>query len=268
MKVHFATANLHYLAVLQKHVNYTLFSYHYIKDLKVSDQKEIIRLLNLARHAIVDSGLFTLMFGGDKSKPKSQTEIYSLMVAYANFIKSSGYRHSFVEFDVQKIFGSDVAWEFRKDLRRLSNPNNTIINVYHLEDGNPDKLISFSDYVAVSVPELRIHCSKKELIATGDYILKKALRKGIRVHMLGCTQSSLIKRWNVAYSCDSSSWLSALRYGELKTDSKTVSEIKTKALFDTFHSIDISKQQATLAIAAKSAAISLTTYEKYAGNQA
>ena len=63
-----------------------------------------------------------------------------------------------VEVDCQKILSPEIAWKFRKEMKRLL-PDNRIINVFHLEDGKKglDRLIDFSDYIAISVPELRIH---------------------------------------------------------------------------------------------------------------
>ena len=44
---------------------------------------------------------------------------------------------------------------------------NRIINVFHIEDGQKglDRLIEYSDYIALSVPELRI-LKKKEYLYT------------------------------------------------------------------------------------------------------
>ena len=61
-----------------------------------------------------------------------------------------------VEIDCQKVLGVEDAWYFRERMRRrLKNPQ---INVFHFEDGRRglDRLIDFSSYIALSIPELRI----------------------------------------------------------------------------------------------------------------
>ena len=75
-----------------------------------------------------------------------------------------------------------------------------ILNVYHLEDGNPDKLIDFSDYICVSVPELRFNVSRKELLRITRYISQKAVAKNKKVHLIGCTDLKMMKEMKNAIS--------------------------------------------------------------------
>jgi len=117
---------------------------------------------------------------------------------------------------VQKKLSSEVAWEFRKEMKSTITKG-TIINVYHLEDGNPDALIDHADYIAISLPELRFCLSDKERWNLTKYIATKATLKGKRVHLLGCTEKKYLQYFSFCFSCDSTSWLSPLRYGEIKT---------------------------------------------------
>ena len=50
-----------------------------------------------------------------------------------------------------------------RENERNTFPNNRIINVFHKEDGKKglERLIEFSDYIAISVPELRVIGTKK-----------------------------------------------------------------------------------------------------------
>ena len=50
----------------------------------------------------------------------------------------------------QKLLGTDLAWELRKEMRDQL-PNNRIINVFHFEDGKYglDRLIEFAEYIAI-----------------------------------------------------------------------------------------------------------------------
>ena len=108
------------------------------------------------KHVIQDSGLFTLMFGARKGK-KDESLINKWYDALIEFTLAHGMPVTCVEVDCQKVLGVDKAWEFRERMRN-DLPNNRIINVFHLEDGQKglDRLIEFSEYIAISVPELRI----------------------------------------------------------------------------------------------------------------
>ena len=57
---------------------------------------------------------------------------------------------------------------------KIELPDNRIINVFHIEDGMKglDRLIEFSDYIAVSVPELRILGKKNHTVKLAHYIKK------------------------------------------------------------------------------------------------
>lgn len=183
---------------------YLLESYYYLKD-NLSHATTIIPKLNQCKHAIIDSGLFTMMFGADKDKVITRQDIWDYTIKYCDFINNSGYSYSFVEMDVQKLFDADFAWELRKYIRKRCK-NNYCINVYHLEDGVPDKLIDFSDYIAISMPELRIHLNRDDMIRRCDYIVSYALRKKKRIHLLGTTEESLLQRYNDCFSSDSTTW--------------------------------------------------------------
>lgn len=215
MRVHFAGSDGNKVNenLYDAGIRYRLNSYHYLKKQKSFNYK----LLDQYNHSIVDSGLFTLMFGGDKSSQLTEQDFFNYMIKYCNWINERDWKNtSFVECDVQKKLSSETAWEFRKEMKSKINKG-TIINVYHLEDDNPDKLIDFADYIAISLPELRFNCSDKERWNITKYIATKATLKGKRVHLLGCTEKKYLEYFKFCFSCDSTSWLSPLRYGDIKT---------------------------------------------------
>lgn len=232
MKVHFAGIDCAPQVFETGLVNYLLESYISFKK-NGKGHARIIKLMNNCKHSILDSGLFTMMFGAEKHLNWTEALLEQKMDEYAIWIQKSGLVHSVVEYDVQKIASPEFAWHLRKKLR--TQVKNTVINVYHLEDGNPDKLVDFADYVAVSIPELRKHASRKEMLAVGDYILKRALSQGKRVHMLGCTEKELLKRWRDAYSCDSTSWVTVTKFNNFKVQSKEVPFIDKTILYDLHH---------------------------------
>lgn len=79
-----------------------------------------------------------------------------------------------------------------------------------------DRLIDFSDYIALSIPELRIIKPRTFREDTGHlarYI--KDRKPEIDIHLLGCTDVKIIAQNRFCTSADSTSWLSGVRYGYL-----------------------------------------------------
>lgn len=268
MKVHFAGQDdLSRVDPIKKAgINYVLCTFFKIRKLNKTDIKKFIIILNSYKHTIIDSGLFTLMFGAEKDSYISEQFIIDWQNEYANLINDNNYKYSLVECDVQKKISPEFAWEMRKRFKKQC-PNNTILNVYHLEDENPDKLIDFADYICVSVPELRFNVLKKDLLKITRYISQKATSKGKKVHLLGCTDLKMMKEFQYCYSCDSTSWFSGSRYNSFKS----------KPFFNN-RVIDLKDMKSNIAKEFKNDTISnnvyyweaymkLQEYKKYAGSQ-
>ena len=175
-----------------------------------------IELPKMAKHIIMDSGLFTLMFGACKDIRPDEKFIRRYKDAICDFVNTNHVDKNIacVECDCQKLLGSDLAWELRTQMRdQIPNP---IINVFHFEDGRYglDRLIEFSDYIAISVPELRIvkpKTYKEDTYRLASYIMDK--KPQIDLHLLGCTERALLKRCKFATSADSTTWQQVNRYG-------------------------------------------------------
>ena len=108
-----------------------------------------------SKHSIQDSGIYSLVHGsykGDKSK-KFIDKYYNKLV---ELTYNSEYKGTVVELDCQKLLGVDQTWQYRNKIKK-DLPNNRIMNVFHLEDGikGLDKLIEFSDYIALPVLEFK-----------------------------------------------------------------------------------------------------------------
>lgn len=164
-------------------------------------------------HTIQDSGLFTLMFGSHKGKKDAKL----METWYENLVEFTLQNNNgatVVEVDCQKILGVEYAWKFRERMR--NDLPNRQINVFHKEDGQKglDRLIEFSNYIAISVPELRAIGQKNYLENIAHYIKNK--KPSIDIHLLGCTEAKLLKRLNYCSSADSTSWKSVLRYGDIE----------------------------------------------------
>lgn len=158
---------------------------------------------------ILDSGLFSLMFGAGKKHAAQYKEQW--LDVLIEFIHASQFKGVCVEADLQKIFSVEAAWKAREKLAQAVP--NQVVNVFHLEDGRKglDRMIEFASYIAFSVPELRVHKKTHLLAGLVDYAKNK--KPGIRVHLLGCTQASLLREIRNADTCDSVSWISWELYG-------------------------------------------------------
>lgn len=218
-------------------------------------------------HTIQDSGLFTLMFGSQKGKKDEQlmNKWYNELI---EFTLQYGKGATCVEVDCQKILGVEKAWEFRERMRR--DIPNRIINVFHKEDGQKglDRLIEYSDYIAISVPELRFAKQKKYTDNIAHYIKRK--KPGIDIHLLGCTELEMIKRLNFCTSCDSTTYIAPKRFGYL--EGKQISRINPEKVrklvgdkaFDEI--LEYNKESNTCALLLSIYNLQ-NQYVKYAGNQ-
>lgn len=171
-------------------------------------------LYKASNHCIMDSGLFTLMFGAHAGN-RSSNEIEIWYNSLIEFVLENKIKTTCVEVDCQKVLGTNAAWKYRERMRK-DLPNNRQINVFHIEDGQTglDRLIEFSDYIAISVPELRVIKKKGYTEKLAHYIKNK--KPSIDIHLLGCTENKLLKNLNFCSSADSTSWQQVNRFGNLK----------------------------------------------------
>lgn len=228
VKVHFAGAeNVDFAYVMHDAgVNYWLFTVlPFIMDQfdikwgRITNAKHMNpwqELPKMGNHVIMDSGLFTLMFGACKDIRPDEAFLRRYKDAICNFVNSNHIDKNIacVECDCQKLLGTDLAWELRTQMR--DQIPNTVINVFHFEDGKYglDRMIEFSDYMAISVPELRIvkpKTYKEDTYRLASYIKNK--KPEIDLHLLGCTERALLKRCKFATSADSTTWQQVNRYG-------------------------------------------------------
>lgn len=203
--------------VIYSKAKHPLITCQFGKDLKAIPKHIIANSL----HTIQDSGLFTLMFGSQKGA-KDKRFLDSYCDALIDFTNECGEGSSMVEMDTQKVLGVDSAWGYRERISRACK--NRMINVFHIEDGQKglDRLIEYSDYIAISVPELRFAGKKNHCINIANYI--KSKKPSIDIHLLGCTEMKLVQHLKFCTSCDSSSYTSGVRYGYI--DGKKISRIK------------------------------------------
>lgn len=178
-------------------------------------------IIKNSKHTIQDSGLFTLMFGSQKGN-KDKKFLDSYCDALIDFTNEFGKGSTMVEMDTQKVLGVESAWEYREKISKKCN--NRMINVFHIEDGQKglDRLIEYSNYIAISVPELRFSGKKNYCISLANYIKNK--KPSIDIHLLGCTEMKIVQHLKFCSSSDSSSYTSGVRYGFI--EGKKISTIK------------------------------------------
>lgn len=224
IKIHFAGAEgdgINPIALSAADINYRLYScYKYIDGKSPQDdftltENAILKKQDIkTKHVIQDSGLFTLMFGAGKNRKIDHDFLVQWQDKLIKFVMQNNLECTCVEIDCQKLLGPEEAWWFRKRMKEKL-PNRQI-NVFHYEDGKDglDKLIDFSDYIAISVPELRIikpGTYKKDAVNLAKYCKKK--KPSIDIHMLGCTEYSMLEDIKFCTTADSTSWLAGVKYG-------------------------------------------------------
>lgn len=167
---------------------------------------------------IMDSGLFTMMFGAGSKETYEVKHLEEYTERYLANVKEMNYTDYIVEMDVHKLFGLQQLAKFRK--RFVNNyPIEKTIFVWHIEEDIKgwEKMCSTYPYVAISVPELRIVLERKYLKGFIQKMIAKALKINpqIKIHLLGCTSHTLLSQPGY-YSADSTSWMQAAKYGTFK----------------------------------------------------
>lgn len=235
------------------------------------------RQQQIFNHVIMDSGLFTLMFGSGNTQKQTRQSLELWQDKTFEFIKQNNYNGSCVEIDCQKLLGVEEAWYFRKRMRDAIG--NKCINVFHYEDGKDglDSLIDFSEYIAISVPELRIIHPKtfrEDVYKLATYIKNK--KPSIDIHLLGCTDKKMLKQNNFCTSADSSSWTEIYRFATIQ--GKNIYNLKSE-IYKQYEKRyrDFLGQKKWNALTDKmkrrnvwelfSAEINKSIYEQYAGSQ-
>ena len=92
---------------------------------------------------------------------------------------------------------------------------NRIMNVWHWEDGQKglDRMVEFSEYIALSLPELRALKKTKHAVALANYIKNK--KPTIDIHLLGTCANKYLEELSFCTSADSTNWQEVNRWGHL-----------------------------------------------------
>jgi len=194
-----------------------LFSYYH-RASGDAFKKNNSLLNSFANEVICDSGLFTLMFGAGKGGSYDFNYMRDYTKKYLHDVSSFGINNlTIVESDVHKLLGMAAVFELRKYFEDSGYP---VLYVWHKEEGI-DGLLKMSEkykYIALSIPELRVLCKDKKTRyqdVTKNLLNQIRRHNGIKtpkIHLLGNTVQETMET-SIAYSCDSTSWLSGGRFG-------------------------------------------------------
>ena len=215
---------------------YGLFSYYHWNDFsnKLKDQHRDL-LNSHFKEIICDSGLFTLMFGAGKGGSYDLDFMRTYTDKYIATAQRMGINNlTIVEADVHKILGMPAVFELRKRFEASGLP---VLYVWHKEEGI-DGLMKMAEkypYIALSVPELRVvFKGTKHRYQDVVHKLLSDLRKHCgtklpKIHLLGNTVQETMET-TIAYSCDSTSWVSGGRFGtSISFQSNKLTPIRTKS---------------------------------------
>lgn len=221
MKIFLATCENfhHYQCASVAGIKNILMSYYHA-NLRSEKTGIMFKMLNaLDQELICDSGLFTMMFGAGKGKTYTKQDIMEYTKGYISAAQKFGVKNAtFVEMDTHKILPLKDLFEIRK---HFEDSGLKVLYAWHREEGI-DGLYEMSekyDYIALSIPELRILCKGKNTRyqdVTKDllYKIRTNVKKFPKIHLLGNTVMETMDT-PLAYSCDSSSWTYGVRHARL-----------------------------------------------------
>lgn len=198
---------------------------------------------------ILDSGLFSFMFGGEAKKVaeatlQTQDDFARYTRGYLQLAQEMAWPGPIVEVDAQRLaIGPEGVAKLRKEIEtKLWDPDRMIF-VWHTPDGIEGlrAMVGRFSYIGLGCPELRKvygkgtthHTVVMNLIRE---IRAEARRKKVpmpRIHLLGNTEPKLMET-TLAFSCDSTSWITG-RYGHaLIFDGKGITAVhrESKAFHD------------------------------------
>lgn len=226
MRIHFAdTPPLQrmILSLMAGHP-YRLVSYFYAKDLP-DPKNQLASLVDNPRDLVMDSGLFSFMFGAEQGTMPATYEAYrDYTRRYLDDLANWGVDCHLVEADTQRLLGMDATLRLREEFKPLGS---RVMYVWHRPEGFDGliKLAREHDYICLSIPELRMLASggKSSLGQSGtvERLCNDLIKKVYdacgdsppRIHLLGCTVERMMET-RFAWSCDSTSWLAGIRFGQ------------------------------------------------------
>ena len=181
---------------------YALSSYFYIKK---RAREKYSRLIPYFKDFMLDSGAFSFMNSGIEVNWNSYIEEYS------NYINENKI-NKFFELDIDSIIGYDKVKEYRKRLEKLVN--RPCIPVWHRSRELDEFFRLCDEYSYIAVGGIAIGHIRRNEYKNFSYLIKEAHKRKCKIHGLGFTNLSLLKKYHFD-SVDSSSWTSGGRFGKV-----------------------------------------------------
>lgn len=204
MKIFLAATNPVYTRYpeLLNDCDYILDSFYALRKKDLPDYMKNCKMF------LLDSGAFTF-----RQNAKKSVNWDKYIKDYIDFINKYDIQY-FFELDIDSIVGYEKVKEYRKRIEEGTGKK--CIPVWHLSRGKEDflKMCDEYDYVAIGGIAGTDRRSKKQqnLIKAFPWFIKEAHKRGAKIHGLGCTSMSTLKRCHFD-SVDSTSWLSGCKYG-------------------------------------------------------
>lgn len=216
MDVYLAGCENYQFDQVLEHLEYPfrLSSYLHFRDEAESKKRDLQRMNRTRCRRIMDSGLFSFMFGAAQGALKNFDDYLAYAKQYVAFMQQEGWRETIVECDVQKVLGVKETFRLRDEVFRPSGFE--VMYVWHIPEGEDGlrELARTEKRIALSVPELRQVYSTNEMTLWRKLLrlIKIARDAGnAKIHLLGNTVVKLLTL--PADSADSTSWLSSGRFG-------------------------------------------------------
>lgn len=189
---------------------YILESFYYVKPWQMLKIHEWDMFL-------LDSGAFTFM-----TSLKNQTVKWDEYVErYADFINRNNINH-FFELDIDSVVGLKEVERLRAKLERLTGKQS--IPVWHKTRGKDYYLKMCDEYKYVALGGIVSKEFKQVEHKYFPWFINTAHSKGAKIHGLGYTNLNGLTKYHFD-SVDSTSWLSASRFGQLHYfDGRTIKQ--------------------------------------------
>ena len=222
------------------HSNYLLCYTTLRKGSSLSRIHEFLHLLQESvpdpECILMDSGAYPIQFGpeskhthlrglGHLGPRKNEYDFFRrLTEQYLEDLERLKWRGLYVEFDVQRVIGSDAVWKIREE---FPGDPERCMRVWHSPDG-PDGMQELArryPFIGFSLIEVNVLLSlgisqsiandRTGLESMARDLLRRAWQtapKAPRVHLLGTTVQNLVTN-PMAWSSDATVWIAGVRYG-------------------------------------------------------
>lgn len=154
---------------------------------------------------ILDSGAFSYLAGLDASKVDWDDYIRR----YASFINKYDIE-KFIELDIDSIVGYERVKELREKLIKLTGKKP--IPVWHKSRGKDEFIKMCKEFPYVAIGGIVTKEITRKEYKFFPWFIQTAHQYGAKIHALGLTNMSAIKKYNFD-SVDSSSWTCGNRFG-------------------------------------------------------